>query len=438
MLNPTRRGFVKGCLLTAAATGAARRLPAANASDPDILVLVFLRGAMDGLNLLPPLSGEDRTRYQAARPTLQIPVSGDGAALPLEKGFGLHPAASPLLPIFEDGRLAIVHATGMNDPTRSHFEAQDFIELGTPGNKSVADGWLRRHLASAPNLPSEILIPALAAGFMQPVSLLGNTETLTLNGTEYFTFSTGPWLWQEPQRASMRSLYAGASSQVHDAGLQTMNAVDIVEAYVTDDYIPSGGAVYPATDVGSRFKLVAQMLKAELGTKVVTIDIDGWDTHESQGAGSGGFFANLIGSLSASIAAFDTDIAASGLGGGVTVVVMTEFGRRVDENGDGGTDHGHAAPMLLLGDNVIGGLHGEWPGLAPADLFEGLDVEVTTDFRRVLSEVLIRRLGNPELATVFPGYSGYQPLGIVYGEDLPPNPGADIRRPAGRIGAGSP
>ena len=437
MLNPTRRGFVKGCLLTAAATGTARRLSATSALDPDILVLVFLRGGMDGLNLVPPLSGEDRSRYQAARPTLQVPVSGDGAALPLGSGFGLHPAASQLLPLYEDGRLAIVHATGMHDPTRSHFEAQDFMELGTPGNKSVADGWLHRHLASAANLPSEILIPALAAGFMQPVSLLGNNETLTIDNTEYFTFSTGPWQWQEAQRTSLRRLYEGAASTVHGAGLQTMNSVDIVETHVSGDYTPSGGAVYPDNEVGTRFKLVAQMLKAELGVRIVTIDIGGWDTHESQGSGSGGFFANLIGSLSASLAAFYTDTAASGFGDRITTVTMTEFGRRVDENGDGGTDHGHAAPMLLLGDNVIGGLHGEWPGLAPSNLFEGLDLEVTTDFRRVLSEVLIRRLGNPELATVFPGYAGYAPLGVVYGEDLPPNPGDIIRRPAGRVGGGS-
>jgi uncharacterized protein (DUF1501 family) len=434
MLHPTRRGFIIGMAATATAVAAWRDSHAVTAGDQDVLVLVFLRGGMDGLNLLPPVAGTDRTYYQVARPTLRIPVSGAEAALTLDGNFGLHPAAAPLLPLFEDGRLAIVHATGMHDPTRSHFEAQDFMELGTPGRKTTGEGWLHRHLASAPGMPSEITVPALSAGFMQPTSLLGNLQTLTVDDTEYFTFSTGPASWQDSQRSALRQLYEAGSSRVHVAGLQTMNGVDIVETYGGGEYTPEGGAVYNDDPFGNRMQLVARMLKIDLGIRVVTVDVGGWDTHEGQGEGSGGFFATLVGGLSAALDAFYTDMAASGYGDRFTLVTMTEFGRRIDENGDAGTDHGHAAPMLLLGDNVIGGLHGVWPGLEPASRFEGIDLEVTTDYRRVLSEVLIRRLGNPNLATVFPGYQGYEPLGVVQGEDAPPHQNRRYRRGGDRTG----
>jgi uncharacterized protein (DUF1501 family) len=432
MLNPNRREFVKGCVVTAIAAGTARGAPADTAADHDILVLVFLRGGMDGLSLVPPIKGADRSLYQSSRPSLQIPTSGQNAAIPLAGDFGLHPAAQPLMRLFEDGRLAIVHATGMHDPTRSHFEAMDFMEIGTPGDKSLASGWLHRHLASSGAMPEQITVPALSAGFMQPTSLLGSTETLTVDDTEFFTFSTGPWMWQDPQRAALRRMYEARSSRVHTAGLQTLNGVDIVEAHGTGEYTPAGGAVYQEDEFGSRMQLVARMIKTDLGIRVVTVDIGGWDTHESQGEEGGGFFAGLLGSVSSGLEAFYTDMAGSGLGDRFTLVTMTEFGRRTEENGDGGTDHGHAAPMLLLGDNVVGGLHGAWPGLSPSNLFEGLDLEVTTDYRRVLSEVLIRRLGNPDLSTVFPGYQGYQPLGVVMGEDVDPGGHTRYRRGGNR------
>lgn len=431
IFNLTRRGFIQGGL-AAAGLSFIRPAFASAADDSDILVVVFLRGGMDGLDLVPPVSGPDRALYEAARPTLKVPLSGDGAALGLDGGFGLHPGAAPLIPLWEQGRMAIVHATGMHDPTRSHFEAQDFIELGTPGDKSIGSGWLHRHLASASNLPQEILIPALASGELQPMSLLGSTDTLTLDEPEYFTFATGPWLWNEAQHAALTRLYGMQSSAVHAAGRQTITSVDIVDAYVTDDYQPAGGAVYGEDEIGARFEVAAQMISLDLGIRVATIDIGGWDTHENQGAGPGGFFSNLVGSLSNGLAAFHTDLDARGHGDRLTVVVMTEFGRRVEENADQGTDHGHGVPMLLLGNNVVGGLHGEWPGLDPEQLFEGIDLEVTTDFRRILTEVLIKRLGNRRIDRVFPGYSGYSALGVVEGLDLPPADDSP-RRPRGRV-----
>ncbi len=360
-----------------------------------------------------------------------MPASGTGAALPLDGEFGLHPAAAALLPLWQEGKLAIVQATGMHDPTRSHFEAEDYLEMGTPGNKSTASGWLHRHLASAANLPSEILIPALAAGYYPPTSLLGSTQAITLADATYFEYLWGPWQWQDAQRTAQRPLYTVAGTDIGTAGLQAMNAVDIVQAYTSDTYTPAGGAQYPddGDGTGDLFALAAQLIKADVGLRVVTIDHAGFDTHEHQGDGAGGEFARLVQILADSLSAFYTDLDASGLAGRLTVLTLTEFGRRTAENADRGTDHGHAFPMLLLGGHVIGGLHGVFPGLEPENMFEGIDLDVTTDFRRVLSEVLIRRMGNPELGQVFPGYTGYEPLGVVEGDDLPPvygpRPGAE-------------
>jgi uncharacterized protein (DUF1501 family) len=373
------------------------------------------------------VSGPDRSLYEAARPSLALPLSGDGAALTLDGGFGLHPAAAPLLDLYDTGRLAVVHATGMHDPTRSHFEAQDYLELGTPGDKTVGSGWLHRHLATATNLPTEIVIPALASGLLQPMSLLGSGETLTLDDPEFFDFATGPWRWRGEQHDALAALYSASSDAVHAAGMQTINSVEIVQSHVTGDYTPAGGAVYPDGEAGSRLELAAQMISLDLGIQVVTVDVGGWDTHENQG----GAFSGLVASLSQALAAFQTDIDARGRADRLTVLVMTEFGRRLGENSDDGTDHGHGVPILLVGNKVIGGLHGYWPGLEPDALFEGVDLEVTSDFRRVLSELLIKRLGNPQIAEVFPGYQGYSPLGVVEGPDSPPHDGSP-RRPTGR------
>ncbi len=430
MIHPTRRSFIKGGIAVTA-YGLVRPALASGAADPDILMVVFLRGGMDGMSLVPPVSGSERSLYEAARPSLAVPLSGDGAALTLDGGFGFHPAAAPLLQLYDSGRLAVVHATGMHDPTRSHFEAQDYLELGTPGDKTVGSGWLHRHLATATNLPQEIVIPALASGDFQPLSLLGSGETLTLSDPEYFSFATGPRRWNDEQHEALRALYSVDAGPVHAAGTQSINSVDIVQAYVTDDYEPAGDAVYPEDDAGSRFELAAQMISLDLGIQVVAVDVGGWDTHKNQGTGSSGPFAGLVGSVSQGLSAFHADMEARGSADRLTVVVMTEFGRRLGENTDQGTDHGHAVPMLVLGNHVIGGLHGQWPGLEQGQLFEGLDLEVTTDFRRVLSEVVIKRLGNPNISQVFPGYEGYSALGVVEEPDSPPGESPPLR-PTGR------
>ncbi len=426
MLITTRRRFVTGCLATGA-VGALSRLGFAGGRaqelNDEIFVVVFLRGGCDGLSLLLPIAGSQRPLYEAARPSLAVPASGGNAAWSLDGEFGLHPATVALRPLWQDGKLAMVHATGMHDPTRSHFEAEDFMEMGTPGSKSVGSGWLHRHLASATNLPDEILIPALAAGYYQPTSLLGSTEALALSDAAYFEYLWGPWQWQDAERTAQRSLYAAGHSEVHAAGLVAMNAVDIVHAFTSDSYTPAGGAQYPEDEFGNLLALAAQLIKADVGIRIVTVDYGGFDTHEAQGSGGGGQFAELVRALAEGLTAFYTDLDAGGLAKRLTLLTMTEFGRRVEENANRGTDHGHAAPMLLLGGNVLGGVHGTFPGLEPERMFEGIDLEVTTDFRRVFSEVLIRRLGNPHLGAVFPGYAGYEPLGVVAGTDLVPDYG---------------
>ncbi|MEM9290988.1 MAG: DUF1501 domain-containing protein [Acidobacteriota bacterium] len=427
--NITRRGFLVGCSAGIAGLAGSRFNTLAFAGDgvhnQETLVVVFLRGGIDGLNFMPPIAGSDRGHYETARPGLQVPNSGAGAALGLDAQFGMHPSAAPLHELYQDGKLALVHATGMpTESTRSHFDAMDYIELGTPGIKGTSSGWLTRHLQSATNLPDEIIMPSLAVGSLQQVSQLGNYETINLTDPGNFRFDSGAWRWRDAQRTALRRLYQGGSTNIHLAGTQALDAVDIIELNGGGNYTPSNGAVYPAGSFGENLQVVAQMIKLNLGLRVATVDLGGWDTHEGQGDGSGGYFAGLVGELSQGLAALYTDLDSGGADNPVnkmTVVGHSEFGRRFGENGDGGSDHGYGNVMMVLGGETNGGLYGSWPGLAPGQLFEGMDLAVTTDFRQVLSELLIRRMGNNQIGTIFPGYLGYSPMGLVQGTDLPPD-----------------
>jgi uncharacterized protein (DUF1501 family) len=394
------------------------------ALNQEILLVIFLRGGVDGLSVVVPIDGPDRGHYEAARPTLQIPTSGPGAAIGLDARFGLHPSAAPLHELYQNGNLAIVQAVGMADVVnKSHFEAMQFIELGTPGHKTITTGWLARHLASAANLPPEMIIPSLAIGDLQPTSLLGSLETVNLANPENFNVSNGPWSWREAQKTTLRQIYEADATWLHDAGVAALDAAEIVEAHVTGDYQPANGAVYPEGQFGDHLQVLAQMIKLDLGLQAATIDVGGWDTHEAQGAGSEGYLAELLGELSLGLHGFYTDLDGAGAENyteRLTVVVQSEFGRELYENGDSGTEHGYGNQMMVLSGNAIGGLHGVWPGLGPGQLVDNTDLAVTTDYRRVLSEILIRRLCNPAIDVIFPGYTGYQPLGIVEGPDLQP------------------
>ncbi len=387
-------------------------------------MVVFLRGGMDGLNLVMPLGGADRGYYEAARPDLKVPASGTAAALPLSGVFGIHPAAAPLHPLYQDGKLAIVLAAGLDEANRSHFDAQEFMERGTPGDRTTSSGWLARHFASARNLPDEIVMPSLSVGSTQVTSLLGDNDTVNLSEIDRFNINNGPWQWRDAQRSALRHFYSSDSTWLHTSGLQALDAMDTIELNTAGSYTPANGAVYPQNSFGDALRVVAEMVKSGLGLRVAALDLGGWDTHNGQGDGSGGYFAGAIGTLAGGLAALYTDLDGSGAANytqRLTVVVQSEFGRRLVQNADRGTDHGHGNVMMVLSGNANGGVHGQWPGLGPGQLFDNADLAVTTDFRRVFSEILIRRMGNNRLGIVFPGYGGYEPLGVVSGADLLPN-----------------
>ncbi|HEX4955660.1 MAG TPA: DUF1501 domain-containing protein [Thermoanaerobaculia bacterium] len=427
----TRRGFVMGCSAAIAALSGSRfnslAFASPDGSNNETLVVLFLRGGQDGLNVVVPSGGNDRGFYQSLRPGLQVPVAsvqpynlGSVVGPNGQTAFGLHPAAAPLYPLFQDGKLAVIQAVGMSANERSHFDSMNWMELGTPGVSNTSSGWLTRHLQTAGNLPSGILVPSLAVGGLQPLSQLGSDETINMGSPGDFSLDIGPWRYRDLQRVTLRNLYESDTSWLHQAGLQALDAVDIIELYASGGYTPRPGVSYPDTWFGQNLQTIAQLVKLDVGLRVATVDLGGWDTHENQGNGSGGYFSGLLGELCGGLAALyeDLDEGSPPHTSKLTVVVMSEFGRRAYENSAQGCDHGHGNNMFVLSGNAIGGLHGSWPGLAQGQLNEG-DLEVTTDFRRVLSEILIRRLGNPALSAIFPGYSGYSPLGVVQGPDLP-------------------
>ncbi|MEM6454965.1 MAG: DUF1501 domain-containing protein [Acidobacteriota bacterium] len=430
----TRRGFMMGCS-TAIASMAGARFGSFAFADPlgsfndETLVVVFLRGGMDGLNLVPPIGGADRGHYETARADLAVPISGASAALPLGTSpFGLHPSASALHDLYTNGSLAIVQAVGMDVNNRSHFDSMDFIERGTPGDKTTSTGWLTRHLSSASNLPSEIIMPALSVGNLQTTSLLGERDAVNMEDPGSFNFNSGYGQWRDAQRVAMRNLYGG-TTWLHQAGLSALDAMDIIELNAPDNYTPANGASYPSGSFGDHMQVVAQMIKLNLGLRVATVDLGGWDTHNGQGNDGGGYFAGIVETLSQGLNALYTDLDGNGAQNytsRLTTVVQSEFGRRLRQNEDDGTDHGHANMMLVMGGSVNGGLHGTWPGLSNDQLYDNADLAVTTDYRQVLSEILIRRMGNNQLGTIFPGYQDYAPINVVQGPDLTPVYGAEI------------
>lgn len=415
----TRREFIVGCSSAIAAMAGARltRVAFANPAETtdtnnEILVVVFLRGGWDALNVVLPIAGADRGHYEAARDDLRIPTSGTGAAIPLNAQFGLHPAMAPLHDLYQQNSLAIVHAAGLTNDTRSHFDAMQYIELGTPDDKFTKTGWLTRHLQSAPNLPPSIIFPALSAGSNQATSLLGEREAVAMSDPDSFSFA-GHWNYKDLQRTALRAMYDG-DTWLYEAGTQTLDAIDIIESANPGEYTPANGAVYPGGSFGDNLQTIAQMIKMNLGLRVATVDLGGWDTHENQDYR----FTSNLDDLSGGLKALYQDLGS--YTNRLTVVVMSEFGRRVRENANYGTDHGHGSVMLVLGGHVNGGqIYGSWPGLDINQLYDRADLAITTDFRQVLCEIVEKRLENPNLDVVFPGYTGYTPLGILRENIIP-------------------
>jgi uncharacterized protein (DUF1501 family) len=408
-----RRAFVKAgaCALLAAAVPPRFLLRAAHAATPRkrVLVAIFQRGAVDALAMVPP---HGDPACAAARPGIALapPRRGDaGRALDLDGFFALHPAMAPLVPLWNNRSLAIVHACGSPDASRSHFDAQDFMETGTPGTKSTTDGWLARALAT-PGGGSASPLRAVAVGPSLPRTLRGRAGAIAVQRLDALDLG-GP-ATSRP-RDGFEALYTrAAGGLLHDTGREAFEAIAMLERSGAARLAPAHGAVYPATGLGPALRQIAQLIRADVGLEVAFADMGGWDTHVAQGSEEGQL-AQRLREFTGALAAFTRDL--GDRMADVVVLTMSVFGRTVAENGGRGTDHGHATAMLVLGGGVRGGrVYGRWPGLAPEHLFEGRDLAVTTDFRALFSEVAVRHLGVPANAAIFPGWNAMTPpLGLL-------------------------
>jgi uncharacterized protein (DUF1501 family) len=387
--------------LTRAALGAVE-----NGGRTKRLVVIFQRGAADGLNIVVPYAERN---YYAMRPNINIPQK---SVVDLNGFFGLHPALSAFQPLWQQRQLAIVHAAGSPDTTRSHFDAQDFMESGTPGIKSTDDGWLNRSLRNLPSTPPVSPFRAIALGPSLPRILSGNEPAVAMNNINDFSVG-GKSLKPSPAATAFEAMYDHSSDAVlHGTGEETFDAVKMLKSADPGKYTPAPNANYPKGRFGDSLRQLAQLIKANLGVQVAFADIGGWDHHVNEGAAEGQL-ANVLGDFSQSIAAFWTDL--GDLGEDTVVVTMSEFGRTARENGNRGTDHGHANVMFVLGGPVKGGkVYGRWPGLDQSQLYEGRDLALTTDFRQVIGEAVTRHLGNKNLAAVFPGYDNPQAKFLRY------------------------
>ena len=363
------------------------------------LIAIFQRGAVDGLSVVVPY-GE--SEYYRARPSIAIPRpnAGEGAAIDLDGFFGFNPRLQPLKPLWDARQLAIVHACGSPDSTRSHFDAQDYMESATPGVKSTADGWLNRYLQSQhPDHATPFRAVALTPQL--PRMLQGTAPALAVSQLAQFGIRAGQS--SDAVGASFEAEYAAAADAVlSGTGREAFNAIKMLKTTDPSKYQPANGADYPRSAFGQSLRQIAQLTKSDVGLEVAFADVGGWDTHVNQGAGQGQL-AGRLDDFARSIAALVIDL--GDRMADVVVLTMSEFGRAVKENGNRGTDHGHGNAMMVIGGGVRGGhVYGRWPGLAAEKRYDGRDLAVTTDFRDVFGEIVTRHLGLKESRQVFPGY----------------------------------
>lgn len=397
----TRRAFMRGGAMAVVGTAAlpsflTRAAFGAEANGGNKrLVVVFQRGAADGLNIVIPHA---ERAYYAMRPSIAIPQR---EVVDLNGFFGLHPSMQSLKPIWDQGHLAIVHAAGSPDPTRSHFDAQDYMESGTPGVKGTEDGWLNRALQSE-NGDGKEPFKAIALGTSLPRILQGPAPAIAVSNVNDFGVG-GRNPAAQPLANTFESMYAGTvDSVLHGTGQETFEAVKMLKSADPSQYRPATGANYPRGRFGDALRQTAQLIKANLGVQVAFTDISGWDHHVNEG-NTQGQLANVLREFAQSLSAFYIDL--GDLAEDTVIVTMSEFGRTARENGNRGTDHGHANVMLVMGGPVRGGkVYGKWPGLENEQLNEGRDLALTTDFRQVVGEAVYRHLGNRHLTEVFPGY----------------------------------
>jgi len=414
----SRRKFLKGtgAMFTVAGSGLTVGFSpagmAASGSDSNALVMLFFRGGMDALNFLVPLSGPNRTEYESKRPNIQIPPN---LLLDLDGSFALPASCSGLHDLYQSGDLAMLHAVGMPQglSSRSHFESMAMFERGTPGDATTALGWLTRHMQSSGALPANAVIPSMAPG-NPPESFNGLATVMAIDSEDASSFHPNSGRYQERHLATLEEMYTGTTplDAAMSGAIENVNILTGLDLTIPD--------FYPNESLAQDLGLIAQIIKADLGLQVATVDFGGWDTHQNSGNQGAGFFVDRLGLVSAAVAAFFTDLASAGKKDSVVLATQTEFGRRVRENGNRGTDHGSAQAMMVVGGNVNGAkVYGSFPGVTNDDLYLNTDLAVTTDFRRPLSDIVFNHLGNSAIQTVFPGYTGDSNMGLITNKVVP-------------------
>jgi uncharacterized protein (DUF1501 family) len=374
-----------------------------------ILIALFQRGAMDGLNAVVPYGEQS---YYTLRPGIAIPRPGSpetavagnpqlraGAALDLDGFFGLHPALAPFKPIYDEGQLAIIHAAGSPDATRSHFDAQDYMESATPGVKSTTDGWLNRYLQANPDKAASPF-RSISMGASLPRTMQGKASSIAMTSIDDFRIRAGNGAMAQSVQGGFEAMYAQTvNDALRGTGRETFEAVKLLKQLNPGQYQPAAGVVYPRGQFGDRLRQIAQLIKSDIGLEIAFTDIGGWDTHANEGPQ----LIQRFTEFSQGIAALYADL--KDRAEDVVILTMTEFGRTARENGNRGTDHGHGSAMFLLGGPVKGGrVYGKWPGLDEQQLYERRDLAVTTDFRDVFGEIAEKHLGARDLNAIFPGY----------------------------------
>jgi uncharacterized protein (DUF1501 family) len=401
----SRRVFLKDGALALVSVGMAPSFLArtayaeGRAARAKQLIAIFQRGAVDGLSVVVPFGDAE---YYRARPTIAVarPNGAGDAAIDLDGYFGLNPRLGPLKSLWDSHQLAVVHACGSPDSTRSHFDAQDYMETGTPGVKSTDDGWLNRYLQAQPG-SSQTPFRAVSLTTQLPRTLQGHSPALAMSQINQFGIRAGQS--SDTVNASFETLYASAADQVlRGTGRKAFDAINMLKTNDPSRYEPEHGAEYPRSAFGQSLKQIAQLIKANVGVEVAFAEVGGWDTHINQGAAQGQL-AGRLDDFGRSIGALTTDL--GDRMADTLIVTMSEFGRAVAENGNRGTDHGHGNAMFVIGGDVRGGrVYGKWPGLEVPSRFEGRDLAVTTDFRDIFSEILVRHLGVADATSIFPRY----------------------------------
>ncbi len=402
----TRRNFVGMSAGVVAAAVAPTWLPRvvyaqSDSSSRDIMVSIFLRGGVDGLTLCVPFTEKP---YYDLRPTQAVPPPDSKdkqiRALDLDGEFGFPQPLKPLMDAYDDGDLLVVHACGLKDSNRSHFDAMHFMEVGRGHPPaSLSTGWLGRHLAATAPTVKDAVLRGVGISYGLQRTLVGAPKTLPINDLADFGF-TGSGKTRREREEILEEIYAASSQPLKDSSANTFRTIDTLDKIKFRNYKPSGGARYGEDEFGYSLRSAAALIKADVGVEAVAIDLGGWDTHDTQGT-LDGHMDYLMMILGSSLAAFHRDLKSSGVNNVVTVA-MSEFGRNVFENASQGTDHGYGGVMMAMGEGIHGGrVLTKWPGLKKNQLFEDQDLDITIDYRDVLTEILERRMGNSNYRTVF-------------------------------------